>query len=252
MVMFLLMKKWIINIKKNLLTYFKIMQNKKTEKHSMDFGKKEKVLNYACKTYKLSRPNKVGAVMALIRECQPKTIEEWKKWYFEKAFTESKEPVNITPEILDELGERLHDKITGVVIPEWQAAFSELSLQDCKDYIYNLTINRTFDGFIREKSVVNDGLAKHFPEVKFIESDNDLDHAGDIDYLGFVGEKAFGIQIKPITAKANFGTFDLLHPGHINFLNQAKKFDQLIIVIGRDRTVKQIKGKLPKHTEKQR
>ena len=49
-----------------------------------------------------------------------------------------------------------------------------------------------------------------------------------------------------------FGTFDLLHPGHINFLNQAKKFDQLIIVIGRDRTVKQIKGKLPKHTEKQR
>src|SRR3989338_258657 len=63
MVMFLLMKKWIINIKKNLLTYFKIMQNKKTEKHSMDFGKKEKVLNYACQTYQLSRPNKVGAVI---------------------------------------------------------------------------------------------------------------------------------------------------------------------------------------------
>jgi hypothetical protein len=41
------------------------------QKHSQDFGKKEKVLNYACQTYQLSRLNKVGAVMALIRECQP-------------------------------------------------------------------------------------------------------------------------------------------------------------------------------------
>jgi len=41
----------------------------------MEFGKKEKVLNYANQTYQLSRPNKVGAVMALIRECQPKTIQ---------------------------------------------------------------------------------------------------------------------------------------------------------------------------------
>ncbi|MCL2289090.1 MAG: MjaI family restriction endonuclease [Bacteroidetes bacterium] len=44
------------------------------EKYSLDFGKKEKILNYATQTYQLSRPNKVGAVMALIRECQPKTI----------------------------------------------------------------------------------------------------------------------------------------------------------------------------------
>jgi len=49
----------------------------KTRRYSMEFGKKEKVLNYANQTYQLSRPNKVGAVMALIRECQPKTIQEW-------------------------------------------------------------------------------------------------------------------------------------------------------------------------------
>lgn len=36
--------------------------------YSKNFGKKEKVLNYACQLYQLSRPNKVGAVMALIRE----------------------------------------------------------------------------------------------------------------------------------------------------------------------------------------
>ncbi len=207
------------------------MLNKKSKKFSMDFGKKEKVLNYACQTYQLSRPNKVGAVMELIRECQPKTIDEWKKWYFEKAYTENKEQVKITKEVLKELGERLHEKITEVVIPEWQSAFKELSLQDCIDYIYNLTVNRTYDGFLREKSVVNDGLVKHFPEVDFVESETDLDHAGDIDYLGFLGEYAFGIQIKPITAKANFGNYSISERMKKNFIDFEKKYKGKVFII---------------------
>jgi len=179
----------------------------KKQRYSMEFGKKEKVLNYANQTYQLSRPNKVGAVMALIRECQPKTIQEWERWYFQNAYTVSKVPTKISPESLRELGERLYEKITEVVIPEWQAAFSQLTLQDCIDYIYNLTVNRTFDGFLREKSVVNDGLAKIFPDIIFEESDSELDHAGDIDYVAKVDNRAFGIQIKPLTAKANFGNY---------------------------------------------
>jgi len=177
------------------------------KKFSLEFGKKEKVLNYACQTYQLSRPSKVGTVMALIRECQPSNFEEWEKWYFEKAFTDTKNPIKITKEVLEELGERLYTKIKKVVIPEWTEAFNQLTLQDCIDYIYNLTINRTYDGFIREKSVIEDNLAKKFKDVNFIQSDPELDHAGDIDYLGFVNEKAFGIQIKPVTSKANFGNY---------------------------------------------
>jgi hypothetical protein len=34
----------------------------RAQRYSFDFGKKEKVLNYACQTYQLSRPNKVGTV----------------------------------------------------------------------------------------------------------------------------------------------------------------------------------------------
>lgn len=111
------------------------------------------------------------------------------------------------PIIVDELGERLYCKITEVVIPEWTKAFQDLTLEDCKEYIYQVTIVRTYDGFLLEKSVVNDGLAKSFPEVIFEESEPELDHAGDIDYIGKVGEYAFGIQIKPITAGANFGNY---------------------------------------------
>lgn len=180
------------------------------KKYSLDFGKKEKVLNYACQTYQLSRPNKVGAVMALIRECQPKTIDEWENWYFENANTTGKNPFKITRSNLEELGERLYEKITEVVIPEWQDAFKALSKEDCYNYIYNLTINRTFDGYLREKSVVNDGLAKIFPNIRFEESSPELDHAGDIDYIGYVSDqKAFGIQIKPVTAKSNFGNYSV-------------------------------------------
>lgn len=205
--------------------------SKETKKYSMDFGKKEKVLNYTCQTYQLSRPNKVGGVMALIRECQPKTIHEWEQWYFEKAFTESKNPTKITQEILQELGERLHEKITDVVIPEWQAAFQELTLQDCIDYIYNLTIQRTYDGYVREKSVVNDGLAKLFPQIKFIESDTDLDHAGDIDYLGLVGQYAFGIQIKPVTSKSNFGTYSATERMKANFRDFEEKYKGKVFIV---------------------
>ena len=197
----------------------------------MEFGKKEHVLNYACQLYQLSRPAKVGAVMALIRECQPTTYEQWKDWYFENAYTATKTPVKLSIESLTELGERLYEKIQTFVIPEWQEAFSQLTLQDCIDYIYNLTINRTYDGYIREKSVVNDGLAKKFPEVTFEESDPELDHAGDIDYVAKVGEYQFGIQIKPVTANANFGGYSLSERMKASFNDFTEKYGGKVFIV---------------------
>lgn len=200
-------------------------------KYSKDFGKKERVLNYACQTYQLSRPNKVGAVMSLIRICQPSSYEDWKTWYFDNACTYCKNPTKITTETLNELGERLYSKITEFVIPEWEAAFRELTLQDCIDYIYNLTINRTYDGYMREKSVINNGLAKIFPDVKFEESDTDLDHAGDVDYIARIGTQALGIQIKPITANANFGSYSLSERMKSSFASFKQKYGGNVFIV---------------------
>ena len=197
----------------------------------MEFGKKEHVLNYACQLYQLSRPSRVGAVMALIRECQPSSYEEWKKWYFENAYTATKSPVKLSIESLTELGERLYEKIQTFVIPDWQEAFSQLTLQDCIDYIYNLTINRTYDGYIREKSVVNDGLAKKFPNVIFKESDPELDHAGDIDYVAEVGSYQFGIQIKPVTANANFGGYSLSERMKASFNDFTERYGGKVFIV---------------------
>lgn len=52
-----------------------------------------------------------------------------------------------------------------------------------------------------------------------------------------------------------FGTFDVLHKGHLNFFKQARglaKTPFLIVSVARDINVKKIKGRLPLHNEKQR
>ena len=47
-----------------------------------------------------------------------------------------------------------------------------------------------------------------------------------------------------------FGTFDIIHPGHIHLLKKAKEYgDFLVVVVARDNTVCNIKGKDPTNNE---
>jgi len=66
------------------------------EKYAKDFGSKEFLLNYVNRRWGLTKTSKVGAVMELIRKCQPKTFEEWESWYFDNALTNTKNPTKIT------------------------------------------------------------------------------------------------------------------------------------------------------------
>lgn len=52
-----------------------------------------------------------------------------------------------------------------------------------------------------------------------------------------------------------FGTFDIVHEGHRDFFRQARALaidPYLIVSLARDRVVKKIKGKLPRHSERER
>jgi len=50
-----------------------------------------------------------------------------------------------------------------------------------------------------------------------------------------------------------FGTFDILHPGHLYLFSEAKKFgDKLVVVVARDTTVLRIKHHAPLHKEEER
>jgi FAD synthetase len=50
-----------------------------------------------------------------------------------------------------------------------------------------------------------------------------------------------------------FGTFDLLHPGHLSFLRQARNLGrELYVVIARDKNAEKLKGHQPIHNEQYR
>lgn len=201
------------------------------KKHAKDFGSKEFLLNYTNRYWGLTKTTKVGEVMSLIRQCQPKSFEEWETWYFENAFTNTKKPVKVTKETLKELGERLYSKLKESIIPQVIEAINTLTFEDCIEYVYQLTVYRTYDGYMTEKSVVFDNLAKVFKEVVFEESDPKLDHAGDIDFIGKVGDKAFGLQIKPVTANANLGNYDVSARMQNSFRDFQDKFEGQVFII---------------------
>lgn len=49
------------------------------------------------------------------------------------------------------------------------------------------------------------------------------------------------------------GTFDGIHPGHLDFFRQARELgDRLVVIVGRDSTVQNVKGHHPVHSEEER
>lgn len=204
---------------------------KEYSKLSKEFGNKEFLLNYTNRRWGLTKTSKVGEVMALIRECQPKSFQEWESWYFIHAQTKSKVSTPVTKESLTELGERLYAKLKEIVIPQVLDSIENLTEQDCIEYIYQVTIYRTYDGYQTEKSVIYDNLAKRFATVIFEENDPELDHAGDIDFIGKINDKAFGIQVKPITAHASLGNYDVSARMEQSFKDFEEKYGGKVFIV---------------------
>jgi hypothetical protein len=83
---------------------------------------KEWILNSAMNRFQLNFKRNVGPTSESIRQCEPKTIEEWRAYYFAKV--RSKDHII-------ELGKKLYIKITEVIAAEVE----EISEQDCIDYM---------------------------------------------------------------------------------------------------------------------
>lgn len=201
------------------------------KKYGHSYGKKETLLNLAINRFQLNRPPCVGEIMRLIRECQPQSFDEWDAWYFENAMTNGKSPVKITRDSIREIGERLYAKLEEFVIPEMKEAISSITEADCVDYVYNLVIRRTYDGYITEKSVVTDKLASKFPDIEFKESTPELDHAGDIDYVAVVGKYQFGIQVKPITVDTSMASYSISSRMQKSFDAFTKKYGGKVFIV---------------------
>lgn len=147
---------------------------------------KEWILNSAMNRFQLNFKKNVGATSESIRKCSPKTIEEWSIYYFENV--RSKEHI-------EELGKKLFVKITEVI----QSEVEGITEKDCVDYMFELVINRTFDGYMTEITTVYGQLQKML-NIKIEPAPDEWDRLFNVDFFIKIGERYIGLQIKPVSS----------------------------------------------------
>jgi len=144
---------------------------------------KEWILNSATNRFQLNFKRNVGPVAEEIRKCAPKTVKEWEKYYFKNVKSR---------EHLIELGKKLYVKITEVLASE----IDQITEEDCINYIFNLVIDRTFEGYITEKKTIYEQL-QDILRVKIEPAPDKWDRLFNVDFFIKIKDKYIGLQIKP-------------------------------------------------------
>jgi len=144
---------------------------------------KEWILNQANMRWGLTKKTRVGPVSELIRKCSPKSIKEWESYYFKNVYSKQH---------LEELGRRLYIKITEVC----QAEIENIEEEDCINFITNLVINRTYDGYQSEIQTIY-GQLQEALGVKVEPAPDEWDRGYNVDFFIKVRDRYIGLQIKP-------------------------------------------------------
>ena len=145
---------------------------------------KEWILNNTMNRFQLNFKRNVGATSESIRKCAPKNLDKWEEYYFREVRTK---------EHIESLGRKLHVKITEIVTAE----IEEITEQDCIDYMIQLVIKRTFDGYITEIQTVYGQLAQEL-NVKIEPAPDEWDRIYNVDFFINIKNRYIGIQIKPV------------------------------------------------------
>ncbi|HBR10300.1 TPA: MjaI family restriction endonuclease [Candidatus Acetothermia bacterium] len=144
---------------------------------------KEWILNQANMRWGLTKKNRVGPVSELIRKCSPKSLKDWEKYYYNNVYPKQH---------LEELGGRLYIKITEVC----QAEIENLTEEDCINFIVNLVVNRTYDGYQSEIQTIYGQLQQGL-DVKVEPAPDEWDRGYNVDFFIKVKNRYIGLQIKP-------------------------------------------------------
>ncbi|MDO9541658.1 MAG: MjaI family restriction endonuclease [Kiritimatiellia bacterium] len=144
---------------------------------------KEWILNSAINRWGLQKKKQVGAVSDEIRKCSPKTVNDWERYYYTQVYPKDH---------LVEIGKKLYVKVSEVV----QAEINEVTEQDCIDYVVNLVIHRTFDGYMTEKKTVYEQLQVAVG-AKIEPACDEWDRLFNVDFFIKVKDSFIGLQIKP-------------------------------------------------------
>lgn len=154
--------------------------------------KREWLLNDAMNRWGLNKASSVGPTSDLIRRCTPRSFDEWERFYFEHAKQKKLNGLKITREYLAELGRKLYIKLTEVI----QAELESITEEECIDYVYNLVLNRTYDGYQSEIQTIYGQLEQELG-IKVEPAPDEWDRGYNVDFFIKVKNKHIGIQIKP-------------------------------------------------------
>lgn len=173
---------------------------------------KEGILNSAMNRFQLNFKRNVGAVAENIRNCSPNSLEQWKTYYFKNVKSE---------EHIIELGKRLYIKITEVI----QAEVENISEQDCIDYMIQLVIDRTYDGYVTEIQTIY-GQLQHLLNTNISPASDDWDRKFNVDFYIQINNNFIGLQIKPVNSGKEGSSIQLpqIFKEHNIQLSAHKKF----------------------------
>jgi len=144
---------------------------------------KEWILNQANMRWQFNRPRHVGKVLEEIRKCMPKSVRDWEDYYYKKVYPKSH---------LEELGQKLYVKVSEVC----RAEIDDISEEDCINFVVDLIINRTFDGYQSEIQTIY-GQLQNLLGVKIEPAPDEWDRSFNVDFFIRVKKYFIGLQIKP-------------------------------------------------------
>jgi hypothetical protein len=144
---------------------------------------KEWILNQSNMRWGLNKKKSVGPVMKEIRNCSPQNLKDWEEYYYKNVYPKAH---------LEQLGEKLYNNIKTTVTDE----INSITKNDCKEFVKNLVINRTYQGYITEIAVIHKQLEKELG-VKITEAPDEWDRLFNVDYYIEIGKRYIGLQIKP-------------------------------------------------------
>ncbi len=83
----------------------------------------------------------------------------------------------------------------------------------------------------KTKSIVHDVLALRFTSVVFEEISTEVEYVSDVDYIGWVGAQAFGIQVRPAKTQTNFENYFISERMKFSFQDFQADFGGKVFII---------------------
>ena len=187
---------------------------------------RETLLNYAMNRWGLNKAFSVGATSELIRECAPNSFDEWEKFYFKTAQQKKKDGLKISRQYIDDLGKKLYIKLSEVV----QKELESITEEECIDYVYNLVLNRTYEGYRTEIDTIY-GQLEALLDKKIEPAPDEWDRTYGVDFFIKVKNSYVGLQIKPISSGNAINNYQWLNMHEINHARFLKDFGGKVFFI---------------------